>query len=73
MARLALIILKKKNKVFIYDDNKKNIPSVTKKKITKEKILKSKFDIIIISPGIDKKKCGLSKFIKKMIIKPLLN
>ena len=57
--------LKKKNKVFIYDDNKKIIPSVTKKKITKEKILKSKFDIIIISPGIDKKKCGLSKFIKK--------
>ena len=45
--------LKKKNKVFIYDDNKKNIPYVTKKKI------------IIISPGIDKKKCGLSKFIKK--------
>ena len=57
--------LKKKNKVFIYDDNKKNIPTITKKKITKEKILKSKFDIIIISPGIDKKKCGLSKFIKK--------
>ena len=57
--------LKKKNKVFIYDDNKKNIPSITKKKITKEKILKNKFDIIIISPGIDKKKCGLSKFLKK--------
>ena len=29
--------LKKKNKVFIYDDNKKNIPSVTKKKLLKKK------------------------------------
>ena len=64
--RACFHYLKKKNKVLIYDDNEKNIPpALKKKKINKIKILKSKFDIIIISPGINKKKCGLSNFIKK--------
>ncbi len=50
--------LKKKNKIFLYDDNKKNL-------ILAKQIKKIKFDAIIISPGIDIKKCKLSKFLKK--------
>jgi len=50
--------LKKKNKIFLYDDNKKNL-------ILAKQIKKVKFDAIIISPGIDIKKCKLSKFLKK--------
>ena len=58
--------LKKKNNVSIYDDNKKNIPVKLKKyKKDKKQILNYKFDLIIISPGIDKKKCSLTKFLKK--------
>ena len=64
--RACFYYLKKKNDIFIYDDEQKQIPSLFKKyKITKKKILNNKFDFIVISPGIDKKKCGLSSFIKK--------
>ena len=53
--------LKSKNEVFLYDDFlRKN-----KKIIDYRILLKKKFDYIIISPGIDKDKCKLSKFLKK--------
>ena len=57
--------LKKKNNIFLYDDFKKNI----KKNISYKTILKTNFDYIIISPGIDIKKCKLSKFLKKNLQK----
>ncbi len=57
--------LKKKNNIFLYDDFKKNI----KKNISYKTILKTNFDFIIISPGIDIKKCKLSKFLKKNLQK----
>ena len=49
--------LKKKNKISLFDDNKK-ITLINK-------IIKSKFDIIILSPGINKNKCKLKNFLKK--------
>ncbi len=49
---------KKKNKIFLYDDNKKN-------SISENQIENLKFDAIIISPGIDINKCKLSKFLRK--------
>ncbi len=49
---------KKNNKIFLYDDNKKNFSSLIQ-------IKKTKFDAIILSPGIDINKCKLSKFLKK--------
>ena len=53
----ALKFLKKKNKITLFDDNKK---------ITlKNKIIKSKFDLILLSPGINKNKCKLKNFLKK--------
>ena len=58
--------LKKKNKVFIYDDNEKKVPSIFKKhKIIKKKIFRNDYDLIVISPGINKKNCGLARFIQK--------
>ncbi len=48
----------KKNKIFLYDDYQKNL-------ISAKQIKKLKFDVIIISPGIDINKCKLSKFLKK--------
>jgi len=48
--------LKKNNQVTKYDD---------KIKSDIKKIIKIKFDYIIISPGIDICKCGLSNFLKK--------
>ncbi len=63
----AFRFLKKKNKVFLYDDFLKKIEiSNTKKNfISYRKILKSNFDSIILSPGIDINYCKLSKFLKK--------
>ena len=52
--------LKKKSKIFLYDDNKKNL-------ISEKQIKKFQFDAIILSPGIDINKCKLSKFLKKII------
>tara|TARA_B100000886_G_scaffold332679_1_gene285687 strand:+ start:612 stop:1901 length:1290 start_codon:yes stop_codon:yes gene_type:complete len=59
--------LKNKNDVFLYDDYKLKIKNLDIKKnlISYKKILKIKFDQIIISPGIDINKCKLSKFLKK--------
>ena len=59
--------LKKNNKISLFDDNKKiRIDKISRKIITSSsKIQKSKFDIIILSPGIDINKCKLKKFLKK--------
>ena len=61
-----LEIFKNKSSVKIFDDNyllknKKNKKFFIKKNV----ILKSKFDYIILSPGIDLKKCNLKKYLKK--------
>ncbi len=53
--------LKSKSEIFLYDDfQQKN-----KKYIKYKDLLKKNFDYIIVSPGIDIKKCKLSKFLKK--------
>ena len=59
--------LKNKSEVFLYDDFKSNFKTKTIKKnfINLKKILNLKFDLIILSPGIDINKCRLSKFLKK--------
>tara|TARA_B100001057_G_scaffold482246_1_gene557302 strand:+ start:522 stop:1799 length:1278 start_codon:yes stop_codon:yes gene_type:complete len=49
---------KKKNKVYLYDDYKKNL-------ISGNQIKNFQFDAIIISPGIDINNCKLSKFLNK--------
>ncbi len=51
--------LKKKNRISLFDDNK-NIESI-------EKIKKSKFDVIILSPGININNCKLKNFLKKKL------
>ena len=64
----AFQFFKKKNSdIFLYDDFKKNIKNSKLKKnlINYRNVLKSKFDKIILSPGIDINKCKLSKFLKK--------
>ena len=53
----ALKFLKKKNNISLFDDNKKIS--------LKQNIIKKKFDIIIISPGINKNNCKLKSFLKK--------
>ena len=59
--------LKKKSFVFLYDDFQQNTKylDINKKFISYKKILNSKFDQIIISPGIDINKCKLKNFLKK--------
>ena len=62
----AYKFLKKNNKIYLYDDK-----IIKKKKdfISYQKIIKKKIDHIIISPGINIKKCKLSKFLKKHLSK----
>jgi len=59
--------LKNKSNIFLFDDFllKNNPKHIKKKIINYKKILKSRFDQIILSPGIDINKCKLSKFLKK--------
>ena len=59
--------LKKNNKIFIFDDNKKNISNrlLKTKFIEKAKINDKNFDFIIISPGIDINKSSLKTYLKK--------
>ena len=57
--------LKKKCEVFLYDDYLKNFKNL----ISYKNLKKTKFDFIIISPGIDINKCKLSKFLKKNLKK----
>ena len=52
--------LRNKADIYLFDDIKNTYP----KQITKLKLLKIKFDIIIISPGINIFNCKLSKFLK---------
>ena len=52
--------LRNKADVYLFDDLKNTHP----KQISKLKLLKIKFDIIIISPGINIFNCKLSKFLK---------
>ncbi len=59
--------LKTKNQVYLFDDNNKiKLNSLTKKNLVSLSFVKkTKFDLIIISPGINDKKCRLNKFLKK--------
>ena len=52
--------LRNKADIYLFDDFKNTHP----KQISKLKLLKIKFDIIIISPGINILNCKLSKFLK---------
>ena len=59
--------LKKNNYISLFDDNEKiKINKDVKNKIaSSNKIKKTRFDTIILSPGIDISKCKLKKFLKK--------
>ena len=57
--------LRQKAKVNLFDDNPKNNLRFDKKNLSFAKILKSHFDFIIISPGIDFSKCRLSKYLEQ--------
>ena len=59
--------LKKKNKVFLFDDSKKiNLSKKYHKNlISHSQIKKIKFDSIILSPGININKCKIKKYLKK--------
>ena len=58
--------LKINNTCTIFDDNKKNIPVKFKKKlINVRKLSSTNFDFIVLSPGIDIKKCKISRYLKK--------
>ena len=57
--------LKKKSKVYLFDDNLINSFQLNKKQINFREITNIKFDKIIISPGIDIFNCRLSKFLVK--------
>jgi len=63
----AFNFLKKYNNISLFDDNKKiQLKNISNHIITSpNKIQKSKFDIIILSPGIDANRCKLKKFLKK--------
>ena len=67
----AFKFLKNKGDVLLYDDNLSKIQvSDIKKNLTSyKKILKIKFDQIILSPGIDINNCKLSFFLKKNWLK----
>ena len=59
--------LKNKSDVYLYDDFQSNIKILDIKKniVSFKDVLKLKFDIIILSPGINIFKCKLSSFLKK--------
>ncbi len=59
--------LKKNNYIHLYDDNKKifNNKKLKKLYINSKDINKINFDYIVISPGIDTKKCKNNNFFKK--------
>ena len=63
--------LKKKNSLYLFDDKKYSIKNKNlKKKLIKFKDIKSQeFDHIIISPGIDIKKCKLAKYLNRNLNK----
>ncbi len=58
--------LNKNNICKIFDDNKKNIPfNLRKKLINVSKLTLISFDYIVLSPGIDIKKCKISDYLIK--------
>lgn len=57
----CLNYLNKDNIVKIYDDKLKKLPK--KFKISRFKLKKTKFDFIVLSPGINKDVCNLKKFL----------
>ncbi len=59
--------LKKNNFISCFDDNLKNLKNTVFKNyiISKKNIYKTKFDHIIISPGINSLKCSLKKYLKR--------
>jgi len=57
--------LKKRADVYLFDDNQKTNLKI----ITINQVIKTKFDIIIISPGINISNCKLSKFLNKNLDK----
>ncbi len=59
----TLKFLKNNNNVFIYDDSKQ-IKKINQF-ISLYEIKKTKFDLIILSPGIDINKCKLKKYLNK--------
>ena len=59
--RSAYNYLKNNNKILIYDDNK----NFNKSFITKKKVQITKFDYIVLSPGININKCGLKNYLRK--------
>ncbi len=62
--------LKKNNICTIFDDKKKNIPYRFKKKLINiHKLYSVNFDFIVLSPGIDIKKCKISRYLRKNISK----
>ena len=62
----AFWFLRNKGDIFLFDDNQlKKTIEIKKNLISYKNILKSRFDQIILSPGIDINKCKLSNFLKK--------
>ena len=61
----AFKFLKRKNDVYLFDDSKSKINNllIKKKIIPLKKLISLNFDLIIISPGIDKNNCKLSDFL----------
>ena len=59
--------LRNKNDVYLFDDNPnlKINKSIKKRTLNFKELLKTKFDLIILSPGIDIKKCKLKNLLKK--------
>ncbi len=58
--------LNKNNICTIFDDNKNNVPVKFKKKLINiYKLSSLNFDFIVLSPGIDIKKCKISRYLKK--------
>ena len=63
----SYFFLKQKNDVYLYDDNK----NIIKNKIIKNLLIKSnyinkiKIDFIVVSPGINIKKCQLKEFLER--------
>ena len=66
----SFLFLKKNNKVDVYDDNKPSINKKIKKSVIKlNEVNKKNYDFIVISPGIDIKKCKLKSYLKKNLTK----
>ena len=67
----SYLFLRKNNDIYLYDDNKNIIKNKKIKKllIKSNHINKINFDFIVISPGINIKKCYLKSFLKKNLKK----